>query len=162
MVSAFFPQPTKGLRTSDVECAEFPHHRNWLWRMWGRMLAKCMKGKWQRHRETYKEVSPELWNVSPLLRPDAEEASSNRATQTLTFTHSCSCFLLTSSSPGNLLFLSPSSPSLPTPYDPAWVCPEGLCCAGYGFMTETPSVVAVIQRYHLCSFWSWFVSFRFL
>lgn len=140
MVSAFVHQPTKGLRSSYVGCVEFPPRRNCLWMMWGRDACRVYERK-MADTERQTKVCTELWNVSPLLRPEDEEASSNRATEAFAFASPCSCFLFTPSSPRNLFFLSPDS-SIPAHTfwtqhrsvqrpTPVWVYGfTGLCCVG--------------------------------
>lgn len=72
------------------------------------MLVKCVKEKWQ-DAERQTKVRSELQNVSPLLRPGDEEASSNRTTKAFPLASPCFCFLFILPNPRNFLFLSPSS-----------------------------------------------------
>lgn len=110
MVSASFPQPTKGLRTSDVEGVEFPHHRNCPQRMWGRgdVHRACGRKRAESQRDPQSLVRTPSW------KPKAEKASSNRATEKLTFTHPflISCY---PSSSKTVLFRSPCPPCGPCP-----------------------------------------------
>ena len=141
MVSASFPQPTKGLRTSDVEGIEFPYQRNRPWRMLGRGVYEAWERKMaDRERHAKSAQNPEM---SPFLRPKAEEASSSRATNLLTCTDTCSCFFLTLSSPGSLLLPSLLRPPLLTPQDPV---PRATAVWVYGGRIRTHSGVTMIQQ----------------
>lgn len=109
VVSASFLQPTEGLRASDVEGIEFPHHRNCSWRMQRRDVYKACERKMaetQRDMQRGQSRTPKCLSLF-----GAKEASSKRATKLLTVTHSCSCFLLTPSSPRSLPFPQPPSPA---------------------------------------------------
>lgn len=141
MVSASFLQPTKGLRTSDVEGIEFPYQRNHPWRMLGRGVYEAWERKMaDRERHAKSAQNPEM---SPFLRPKAEEASSSRATNLLTCTDTCSCFFLTLSSPRSLLLPSLLRPPLLTPQDPV---PRATAVWVYGGRIRTHLGVTMIQQ----------------
>lgn len=143
MVSASFPQPTKGLRTSDVEGIEFPHHRNHPWRMLGRdVYEACERNMAETERDT--QSQPRTLKCLPFsdlrlrkLPATGQPICSHAQTPVPDFSLPFPALGVSSCLPYS------APPPNPTPQDPV---PRATAVWVYGGMIRTHSGVTVIQQ----------------